>query len=819
MKDHSMTVFQKPFKSVIPFLEKEFLVKFDDFLSLNKNGFYVPKPTHNKESTRFWLRFYTDSKGESFFVAGDFKTDKKIKKKIDFSLSNLSVKQSDPDPEQYVLKIKNFNKTAKKILKVKGRGAYLKDFSGLNTVYTRPEGTFTYVPFKSKEGFISALQVISPKGEKYFVKHSEISGSFHILKAPEKDNNLVYLVEGIRTGASILKCVPKGTGVIATGSLFNFKSVIEALKKEHTIVLCGEKSGWEEYENLRDFYHIYLVGAPEYDDMFDILKKTDEGFLKNVLLNYRSKNYTVLGLNLRNEVVLYLNSLGNINHYKKTQFEELYTDCLNINEAPVPKKARFFYFTIRDACRIRGMIREIECVYEGIRPYREGFIFYDLKNAYYILRKGGLKKLNHLDMASTGLNFIKTKEKNFENMEKLKPFSKDEIEKIWDTMKIWNFSEIDRKLLFGWIVQSNICGGLEYRTPIWITAIRSSGKSKFCERFLLKNFLFYEHKLGRTTTPKFIPRAFDGAAKPLYRDECEPTRSRTKRESFKEELEFLRGSVSQRFPERSMADRNERGTVTFKFCFSAVYTSIQLPDELGEADRDRFIFFTFKRKNHKYYEKRCREFERFMTFKNKYRFLKTCISKLYKIRTILDKVKEKDFALRDTSHKRDSILNLCACHNMLRPHDPLKLRDIQKVLREQKNMKFSNKRSLMLRNILILNIPRQLSSSGMESPSPIFEILGADLKGSTPDASLAKDLKELGISVEGEELFISLKSGLTFIYRLKKWYREEISLDDLKISLQNDGEFLKYRSKKSKENKGLYIVFKWDLIKEEFIYK
>ena len=79
-------------------------------------------------------------------------------------------------------------------------------------------------------------------------------------------------------------------------------------------------------------------------------------------------------------------------------------------------------------------------------------------------------------------------------------------------------------MVIGWIIQSTICGGLQYRSPLWILGPTGAGKTQIAERVIRNFFVFYERKSGRDTTPKWIHREFHGKAIPLQRDEYDPSK-------------------------------------------------------------------------------------------------------------------------------------------------------------------------------------------------------------------------------------------------------------------------------------------------------
>ena len=109
------------------------------------------------------------------------------------------------------------------------------------------------------------------------------------------------------------------------------------------------------------------------------------------------------------------------------------------------------------------------------------------------------------------------------NIEMRAPLVASESIKIFRVAKYLPFyNEFDRRLFFGWIASSIICGGLDWRAHLWLTAPAGSGKSYILDNVvkkLLGSMAIYPQ--GEETTEAGIRQRIKGDAIAVVHDEAE----------------------------------------------------------------------------------------------------------------------------------------------------------------------------------------------------------------------------------------------------------------------------------------------------------
>ena len=806
--------------------EELFNIKLESLCEKKSGDYYVPVPKHNKESTKYWLRFFSTTKGE-YAVMGDFSNpEAKHTLKVAFSLKNIKTSSKDPSPEEYYKNILKKDKAIKIFLKSqkKSLGKYLKEFKKIkNTTYTDAKEEICFIPYKnfSKQKYCGVLRVY-PDGGKYWLKGSEAHGSYHMVKAPEKKGP-IYVAEGIRTAYTAAAYGLKNAGVLSIGSISNLEKAVKTLtEKEYTVILCSEKEGYETYINIKNQYSTLIVGSKEFSDIYEYWKKTDENCLRTILRSFAEKTFIPLGIASADRIKIYLKSRGDMVEYKKGESLQLYADCEDLKEVPKLKTAQKFYWKVRHACRIKGQNSGFFVIKEGVFPYGNAFVFFDRKNLYLLKKGRSVHKLNLLDHITRDSIFIRSDFSHFFNYDTLPKLKEKEIKYIFNTLKIFGLDDFENKLIFGWVIQSLICGGLDHRTPIWINGASFSGKSWIATKYLMNCFLYKVKGFGRNTTPRYIVRELNGKASPLYREEMEP--NKFKDADTLEEMEYLRETVTDRFPSRGIA-KSIDDTVTFTFCFSSLFTSIEIPYGLTSADFSRILFFNLLRKERKDFQKEIKAFEKFMTPRKKAQLLKFALTHLYKIRENYAKLLEDFSSVSVYSHKKPSVLSLVACFNTCM-NESIEKKDIIKFLKKQKGLLKKKARSKKLTHILYLILDAR--HYVLDRSYTLLEVL-SKIESDTPEEKTTP-LKDLLNSqgfyiIENKNkklLLIHLQIGTAFCRRLliENDKKNSLETETINFLLADDGDYLiksHVEIKKEGVRKGFYHVFDYSLIEKNLL--
>ena len=771
----------------------------------SKHGFYFPIRYSNPNSSRFWIIFGVHN-GENSCLFGDF-AEKIPNKRINlkFSLKNLNVTSHAPDPHIYKKERDVFKRKVNKILENKklGHSAY-SDLYKTIPPKTYLSGGYLYVPFTSPAGEIEALQKISPNGEKRWMKGSEWLGSFFLIREPKK-KDLIYICEGLNTGyAAALGST--NAGVALVGGIMNIENVAEFfLRQGHPVALCIEKSNKEDYINLKNKLDCFLVGSENYEDLDDFYRKTNLDLLKKTLTSFQEKYFIPLGLTKAGDVCVYIKATSNVSTYQKGAKDTLYMDSFNLSEVPKEREVLDkFYWKTRALCRQIGPVTNSYLIKEGIYPFNGKYYYFDLDN-FYLVKEGSIVSINADQIISSDLALIKQKTNKSMDLTKLEPLSIAQMDKMFRYIRLFNMDDLSYKLLVGWVIQGCLCGGLPYRTPVWLLAPYATGKSQLTSRILQNFFLFPVRTEGRSTTPKWLARKCNGKAVPVFRDEFEP--SIRHRGDTEIEMEYVRTSATERFPERGISAGLDDSTISFIYCFSIIYSSIEMPKEVSSAALNRIVNIDVQGTSDLNYEKKVQFFEKNMTLKVKSRLQLTCLLKLTEVVKLFHEYASNPKYAHIKSHKKTSYFTLSACYNTFF-HDKITFDDLDGFLQVTKKETRSN----ILREALQLILKHNTYLS-LEEDEILFSVLHRTPHNAT--------LNRNGIHIHKNFLLIHHKLGVRYLIRLFKENKEEgLTFESLKQRLSTDGDYF-IDSKTPGPKLGIqrvkHLRFDWDKIKKDFL--
>ena len=775
------------------------------------NEYYCPVRLDSPKSQRFWVRFYRSS-DKDICIFGDFAKELKTKKiETDFGLKNLHTCKEDPNPIVYINERKAFNNKWSKILSYPIKhNKYTEKYKELKNVPLYNKDDKLYIPFidpKNKEHPLQAVEIIDAHGQKFFAENSRVASAFAVIQQPASKEGVIYIAEGLNSSLACLRGCPKGSGVICAGTISNIEAVLSYFKqKGYNVALAIEKKGVETYNKLKVNYDCLIVGDPDFDDIDDFYRKTSLKLLQRNLKFFKEKNYIALGVDKKNDVVCYIKSLDNVRIYKMNEKEMLYSDVFNTVAVPDKEVVKKFYFKVRFQCRFAGVIKPLNRVKFGIFPDKKSddFYYWDMQNLYIIKKNNAHSKVIKIDPLSViSHDFLLCKEnaKKRPDLTKLAPLTPCELKNLFEPLFMFNFQKMEYRLLVGWVIQSFLCGGLPYRTPIWITAPTGNGKSDISRRFLMHFFPEMDRKSGRNSTPKYFTREFSGKAMPLHRDEYEPNKRHA--QNTMEEMEYIRASTSERFPSRGISYGLGDETISFEYCVSVLFTSIGTPRELSTADCARILFFFMGYSHAQDYEKRMAKFEKIMTSEMRYRFLLTCLQSLHLIRDKYHYACGFKEIRRIPSHKKSSVFMLVSCYNAFKClGDEISL---DKAVEYAKNLSQKETESRLLKTLLNLSLKKQHYAHG--ESYQLIEILNLSTE---PDgASFKQDLLRKGLKIKGKVLYIHKKKAVLFFKRLFVENGELAEPQNILKELKNDGKYFIEHYKD-------YLKFDWTTIQEDY---
>ena len=780
---------------------------------------YRPIRAENKKSTKIWAIFFSNPDGNVIQV-GNFETGENRIFKIKSDISSYASSYKPPSKKEYVKKRDSFSIRWEKAFREKQKKncPHLKNYDiPPSGYYIEGKGYFPYCKFPETK--ISAVQTIDK--EKKFTKGSETEGAVHVIRPPRDKNSLIYITEGIKSGYAAALESPKSAGIMAAGSIHNIEKAVLNLKAGgyNRLVLCAEKKGFDRYELWRDRHQILMIGSKEWDDLDDLFIKTDREVLKAFVTTFRDKNFVPIGLNSKGHVGLYIKGVKLISFYKKTDAEICFSDCYDTLTPPKAKEAKEHYFYARKLCREVGLSAEnIYRLYYGIHPLKENFLFYDQKWLYLIKNE----KIVKLDKDSTIFKDIvlaKYAGIRQRDLTKLNPLDKREIAYIEETGKLFSFGpDIENKMILGWIVQGLLCGGLKYRSPLWITSDSFAGKGELSKRFIFQCFPVFERMQGRTTTPRWLCRFFNGKSIPLHRDEYEPSKSKSR--ETEEEMEFVRNSATERFPKRGIAAGLDDTTNNFIYCFTALYSSIQRP-KLTSGDIGRFVFIELLYVFKENFEKKLKKFQNFMNIENKHRLLVTSMLKLHKIRKNYEELMNSDELSKIRTHKKSSVITLACCYNAVF-NGEITIAEMQNYLNKMETQKGFEGYSKMLYRFMFAVCEQKAYPFLMESINIIYLIKKMETDpfnqaANADELKIKAFLNDWGIYLYKDSLLIDCKKGVVFIHNILK-----NDIKNIVSNLSQDGDFLiNPRFKIGENDKNIprrtYLRFDWNKIKEAWI--
>ena len=772
-------------------------VEFSEFPGPMSKNIYYPQKKAYSHSRRFWLIFKRHlNKDKAIF--GDFKFGKTHTFSVEKLPQNVEFTKSVPKGDDYAKDRLRFTSRCLSVCQVKGHNAYSEFYKNIAPRTFLWRDTLL-LPFVSKHNHIEAMLQISAKGDKRWVKDSEPSETFFLMKKPAKSDHILYLCEGLNTGYAILSGMPESAGVACVGSLSNLEKVVRIIKTlNYQICLAGEKSGWSEYLKIKHKYKCFMVGDPYYDDLDHFYRKTNTFLLKKLLISFNEKRYVPLGISESNRIVSYSKTLNVVREYSPNDALAFYSDMNNVSESPPRQIASDFYWENRHTCRQLGPVKKIRKIREGIFEKGGSYYFYDMQNLY-LLKENQTVKVSPTPLITPDFILCRENVRKYPELDTLQILTPDELRECFSYINLFNFSDLEKKLLLGWVIQAVLCGGLPYRPPIWIVGSSGVGKSHLTQKYLCKFFAHYHHKIGRTTSPVWLPREFNGRAIPLHRDEYEP--SQRHKANTRDEMEFIRAAVTSRYPERGISAGMGEDTLIFIYCLTVIFSSCKAPKELTQADRNRLIFFELQKSFNKSYFKLINQFNKKMTLLMQYRFLKTCFIKLPEIVKQYTSLMQAPEFSHIRSHKKSSYFILMACYNLIAPDNPMELSKVFELIKPYSH----TFRSRILTEVLSL-VLKKTNYQLVENVQflHLFE-----------KKHFTKLVNSHGVYIYRNNLLIHERRGVSWIKRLFNENGQDIDTEDLHERLRADGEFFIKTLQVGKviasdaPPRGKYLTFNW----------
>ena len=513
-----------------PILDGSFQ-RFNRGDSKKKNGWYVGQQ-------------FVSTKGHTYICAtlGDWRENLTIRYKPSVKLSredNAAIKQQHianmetarKEQEKQRAKAANLAQNDwDKAQKVDFDHPYLKRKLITKDVGIKQSGNAIIVPCRDLNGKMWGLQKISKDGSKLFMKGQRTKGTFHTIGNLD-DSDIVYVVEGMATGASIYEAT--SSAVIVTFSAGNLIAVCSELKQKYSkiFIVCGDDDKQNEINTGREaaykaaeklgskaLFPVFADNVKNLTDFNDLhVEQGIDEVKKQLETEYEEKPFTAIGHN--NGAHFFFTDKGKT-IYRLTQFSEkelfelrpleywktLYGDEDGKVEWAQIKSDLIEMSTtvgVFNASKIRGCGVWNDngriVVNTGENFAVDGEVHDDFKsNYFYIQTRQAIPPLQA-------------------------PATTDELTPLLEFLSLVKFqNKADWKLVAGWLAIARIAGALPIRPHIWVTGGRGTGKSSLFEKVITP--MLGKSKVyasGAGTTEAGIRQSISADSVPVIIDEFE----------------------------------------------------------------------------------------------------------------------------------------------------------------------------------------------------------------------------------------------------------------------------------------------------------
>jgi putative DNA primase/helicase len=192
-----------------------------------------------------------------------------------------------------------------------------------------------------------------------------------------------------------------------------------------------------------------------------------------------------------------------------------------------------------------------------------------------------------------GSNFIYDKRKTLEGPGDAKPLTDEEGWELLNLAESFNWEQRSAgMLLAGWLFIAAICGVLDWRPHIWLTAAAGSGKTTILRMLLIQMLGNFVVVPVGASTEAGIRQRLASAARPVVFDEAESNEEQDKNR-VQRIIELARVSSSRGDGEvlkGTVAGTGMNFAVRSMFLFCSIATALK-----GNADKERFTVLTLRR--------------------------------------------------------------------------------------------------------------------------------------------------------------------------------------------------------------------------------
>lgn len=471
------------------------------------------------------------------------------------------------------------------------------------------------VPIYDEKNTLTSWQEIYHDGQKHIKRGSKIRGCFAIIRSKKEGNgSFLYYAEGFATGLTIHKAT--GCDVACTLSSSNFsaaaRNIHKLFKDKYRYhVICADddrhnprnpgivaaKTAAKEIRGFFKSPRFSTLDGKNTTDFNDLMMREGLGVVKAQLeltkeeLEKEEKSAALYYLGYDRQNNFYVSSKENHNIIALTDItQQNLTSLMPLsywrdNFGTVTKTGEQIIdwlqvaSDIKEKCRLKGNYDEKEQL--GIGIYRdEGRIVVNTGRS--IIVDG--EELNLRQIDSRHIYIQDTPIENFLNYPALTQEQANNIIDLFNTL-VLEEKDAAVKFLLGWCVSSILSGITTWRSHLYVTGERGSGKSTILKNILSPLLSAFNAREGTlmTSTGVGASQFIAGYSGPVLMDEAE-TESKRAQDNIKTFLETCRAASSK--GER-LKGTPSKGVIRERYAFSAMFMSI-IPSIKETADISRF---------------------------------------------------------------------------------------------------------------------------------------------------------------------------------------------------------------------------------------
>lgn len=453
---------------------------------------------------------------------------------------------------------------------------------------------FLNIPLFSMDGKRAGFQKITQDGKKKFAFGTVTKGSFYTIKStPNRQNqpdSKTYIVEGFATGVSVHQAT--GDTVVVAFSAGNipvisknFPDAIVAADNDEAGIRVAQESGlsytlppidgmdWNDYSKDHDdvLFQIHNNLTLSIKKNIETTKDEDLNFIflgeeKNILYFFHKETKAIHEINPDNITMGKLIYLAPLEYWDDNFPSETKRGKIGVCDLREATN-----FLVRRSLEVGKYVKN-KVRGTGVWKEKNGVVVNSLNKIWHNQQDSNYGQIGNHIYISENTPFLNC----------TKPAEKEEVLKLYELIKRLSWKNpVSADFLFSWLMLSPMAGQLDWRTHIWITGGRGSGKSEVKREIILPMLnmdLDAADNLGSSEAG--VRQSRQVSAAPLIYDEAEVTDERTKYllDSLIRMISLASDSSNSKITKGSPQGKSSSFSVNFSAClFSVGINSLEHP--------------------------------------------------------------------------------------------------------------------------------------------------------------------------------------------------------------------------------------------------